>query len=196
MQIGKSLAQTDHGGLSARGVLQTRSATQKVPSGSRNSANAAQPAAARRGGRSRSSAGQPAHARSSTTPRREPAAASRACKRHEVAEATIDGETFSVGDSVYVVLDTDQVAHLRDDEEDDCACLVCGDAEKEARVMLECDRCLSGCHLGCLSPPLSEVPEVRPLPHADGRLSSLPASAACSGSISLGAWAGHTSLSN
>lgn len=49
-----------------------------------------------------------------------------------------------------------------DVEEEDCVCLVCGDSEKEARVMLECDRCLAGCHLGCLSPPLQEVPEVRP----------------------------------
>jgi len=31
----------------------------------------------------------------------------------------------------------------------------------EHRTMLECDRCLAGCHLGCLSPPLTEVPEVR-----------------------------------
>lgn len=44
--------------------------------------------------------------------------------------------------------------------------MVCGgiDKEEEAgpQVMLECDRCLSGCHMGCCAPPLHEVPEVRP----------------------------------
>jgi hypothetical protein len=47
------------------------------------------------------------------------------------------------------------------EEEEECACLVCGDEEKEQRVMLECDRCLAGCHLDCMMPPLQEVPEVR-----------------------------------
>ena len=48
------------------------------------------------------------------------------------------------------------------EEEEECACLVCGDEEKEQRVMLECDRCLAGCHLDCMAPPLQQVPEVRP----------------------------------
>lgn len=53
-------------------------------------------------------------------------------------------------------------------EEEECACVVCGGTEKaeaeEAgpQVMLECDHCLSGCHMGCCAPPLQEVPEVRP----------------------------------
>ena len=42
--------------------------------------------------------------------------------------------------------------------------MVCAGVEKGEEgphVMLECDRCLAGCHLGCMSPPLAEVPEVR-----------------------------------
>ncbi len=45
-------------------------------------------------------------------------------------------------------------------EEEDCPCIVCGERDVEERTMLECDRCLAGCHLACLAPPLDEVPEV------------------------------------
>lgn len=38
--------------------------------------------------------------------------------------------------------------------------MVCGDTDTKRRVMLECDRCLGGCHLACCSPPLDDVPEV------------------------------------
>lgn len=116
-------------------------------------------------GASNSVPAAPAAARSRT-----PAAATKPSKKQQqqpyagqcrhLAHATIDEETFRVGDNVYVVLNTQLVAGiLSDDDKDDCVCLVCGDAEKEARVMLECDRCLAGCHLGCLSPPLTDVPE-------------------------------------
>ena len=46
-------------------------------------------------------------------------------------------------------------------EEEDCPCIVCGGRDVDERTMLECDRCLAGCHLACLTPPLDEVPEVR-----------------------------------
>ncbi|EFN52332.1 hypothetical protein CHLNCDRAFT_139139 [Chlorella variabilis] len=96
-------------------------------------------------------------------PRRAAAGTAAGGQRSHLSQVTIDGETFRVGDNVYVVLDTEKVAQAGisngDVEEEDCVCLVCGDSEKEARVMLECDRCLAGCHLGCLSPPLQEVPE-------------------------------------
>ena len=38
--------------------------------------------------------------------------------------------------------------------------MVCGDTDTKRRVMLECDRCLGGCHRACCSPPLDDVPEV------------------------------------
>lgn len=47
-----------------------------------------------------------------------------------------------------------------DADEEDCVCAICGDAEKEKKVMLECDCCLGGFHMCCLTPPLAEVPEV------------------------------------
>lgn len=50
------------------------------------------------------------------------------------------------------------------EEAEEYACLVCGGLaleEEGPQVMLECDRCLAGCHMGCCSPALEEVPEVR-----------------------------------
>ena len=38
--------------------------------------------------------------------------------------------------------------------------MVCGSTDVEEQPMLECDRCLEGCHLGCVDPPLNEVPDV------------------------------------
>lgn len=70
---------------------------------------------------------------------------------------TVDGDTFSVGDSMYVrmknSLNVDEFA-----EEE--VCQVCGQAEPEKVPRLECDRCLQGYHLTCLDPPLTEVPKV------------------------------------
>ncbi|KAL4423946.1 hypothetical protein ABPG75_001247 [Micractinium tetrahymenae] len=80
-------------------------------------------------------------------------------RRVHLTEASIDEETFQLGDNVYVVLDTAALEGLSEAEEEDCPCIVCGERDMEERVMLECDRCLAGCHLACLSPPLSEVPE-------------------------------------
>ncbi|KAL4434835.1 hypothetical protein ABPG77_005362 [Micractinium sp. CCAP 211/92] len=80
-------------------------------------------------------------------------------RRVHLTEATVDDETFRLGDSVYVVLDTSALQGLSEAEEEDCPCIVCGERDVEERTMLECDRCLAGCHLACLAPPLDEVPE-------------------------------------
>lgn len=37
---------------------------------------------------------------------------------------------------------------------------MCGSTDTKRQVMLECDRCLAGCHLACCTPPLDDVPEV------------------------------------
>ena len=47
-----------------------------------------------------------------------------------------------------------------DDEGEEFPCIVCGSTDTKRQVMLECDRCLAGCHLACCSPPLDDVPEV------------------------------------
>ena len=75
----------------------------------------------------------------------------------------VDGEVFRRGDCAYVI--SDKTLDLDDDAEEICA--ACGTThgpsetreEDDADVMLECDGCLRGWHLGCLTPPLAEVPE-------------------------------------
>ena len=79
----------------------------------------------------------------------------------------VDGEMFRRGDCAYVI--SDKTRDLDEDAEEICA--ACGtthgpggaprdgDNDAEADVMLECDGCLRGWHLGCLTPPLAEVPE-------------------------------------
>ena len=52
-------------------------------------------------------------------------------------------------------------------EESDEPCELCGEAEQtDANLLLECERCLRGFHMGCLTPPLSHVPEVSGAEHA------------------------------
>jgi hypothetical protein len=82
----------------------------------------------------------------------------------------VDGEVFRRGDCAYVI--SDKTIDLDDDAEEICA--ACGtthgpsgvtqsrnegEGEGEGDVMLECDGCLRGWHLGCLTPPLLEVPD-------------------------------------
>ena len=82
----------------------------------------------------------------------------------------VDGEVFRRGDCAYVI--SDKTIDLDDDAEEICA--ACGtthgpsgvtqsrnegEGEGDADVMLECDGCLRGWHLGCLTPPLLEVPD-------------------------------------
>lgn len=44
-----------------------------------------------------------------------------------------------------------------DDEEEPCE--MCGEAHDET-ARLECDSCLRAFHLGCLKPPLTDIPAV------------------------------------
>ena len=69
-------------------------------------------------------------------------------------------EKFSLGEFVYILCETAEPAdgqrhqvgeELRDE------CVVCQEEGEE--TMLECDSCLEGFHLTCLSPPLDAVPE-------------------------------------
>ena len=69
----------------------------------------------------------------------------------------VDGDTFSVGDSAYVRMTNSFNAEDFADVE---LCQICGQAEPEDIAMLECNKCLQGYHLTCLTPPLAEVPKV------------------------------------
>ncbi|XP_024534221.1 origin of replication complex subunit 1B isoform X1 [Selaginella moellendorffii] len=62
---------------------------------------------------------------------------------------------FEVGEDVYVRKLESAERDESDEEVEDCR--VCGKVGGE--VMIECDACLGGFHLGCLEPPLEEVPE-------------------------------------
>ena len=61
-----------------------------------------------------------------------------------------------VGDSAYVVM---KPAEFNWEEEEEEICQTCGAAADE--TALECDNCLLGFHLKCLSPPLESIPKVR-----------------------------------
>lgn len=78
-------------------------------------------------------------------------------QRQYMQSVTADGDTFSVGDSAYVMMtnsfDVDEFADVE-------VCQVCGDTGPEELTMLECTKCLEGYHLSCLTPPLTEVPAV------------------------------------
>lgn len=67
-----------------------------------------------------------------------------------------DGTLFEAGDFVYIKK-TDGDKEESDEELEECR--VCGNCPQEGEDMLECDTCLGGFHLGCLDPPLEEVPE-------------------------------------
>jgi origin recognition complex subunit 1 len=75
-------------------------------------------------------------------------------------KAVLDNEVFRVGDNVYVVVDETLLGSQLDDEEDECySCGICGSAAKRQGKLLECSKCLGGFHLGCLNPPLKQIPE-------------------------------------
>lgn len=80
----------------------------------------------------------------------------------------VDGDTFSVGDSAYVRMTNSFNAEDFADVE---VCQVCGQAEPEDVAMLECNKCLQGYHLTCLTPPLAEVPKV---PHHSNAIAFTP----------------------
>jgi len=85
-------------------------------------------------------------------------------KRVYRSQIVIDGETFRVGDSVYVVLDEDMISHVDSidkDVDDAFICPGCGSDDEKSSPLVECSRCLCGHHLSCLDPPLDAIPEVR-----------------------------------
>lgn len=113
---------------------------------------------------SRTSDGQPAAENSasqvSSKSRRKRSKKAKTSEKHLrqfLPSVTVDGETFRVGDSAYLMM-------TEDFDEDDFAetevCQVCGSAEPDDIPRLECNKCLLGYHLTCLRPPLAEVPKV------------------------------------
>ncbi|KAL3718635.1 hypothetical protein ACJRO7_003716 [Eucalyptus globulus] len=76
-------------------------------------------------------------------------------KRVYYKKVVYDGGEFEVGDDVYVKRREDASSEDEDPEVEECRiCFKAGRA-----VMIECDVCLGGFHLKCLTPPLKEVPE-------------------------------------
>lgn len=87
--------------------------------------------------------------------------------RRYVKKVIFEGVEYRVGDDVYVkrgakedtnasaAANEHQISSDSDEEVEEC--LMCGETGKE--VMIECDACLGGFHLGCLLPPLEDVPE-------------------------------------
>ncbi|XP_061337939.1 origin of replication complex subunit 1A-like [Gastrolobium bilobum] len=66
-----------------------------------------------------------------------------------------DGGEFEVGDDVYVKRREDSTSDDEYHEVEECRLCFCSSNE----VMIECDACLGGFHLKCLTPPLKDVPE-------------------------------------
>jgi origin recognition complex subunit 1 len=75
-------------------------------------------------------------------------------KKRSLPKLNEDGIEFQVGDAVYVRKFDDNASESDTEVED---CQICGSRNEE--TMLECDSCLGGFHLTCLSPPLESVPE-------------------------------------
>ena len=87
--------------------------------------------------------------------------------RKYVKRVIFEGVEYRVGDDVYVkrgaredtnasaAANEQQISSDSDEEVEEC--MMCGETGKE--VMIECDACLGGFHLGCLLPPLGDVPE-------------------------------------
>lgn len=87
--------------------------------------------------------------------------------RKYVKKVIFEGVEYQVGDDVYVkrgakgdtnasaAANEQQISSDSDEEVEEC--MMCGETGKE--VMIECDACLGGFHLGCLLPPLEDVPE-------------------------------------
>ncbi|KAI4322090.1 hypothetical protein L6164_021811 [Bauhinia variegata] len=76
-------------------------------------------------------------------------------KRVYYRKVVYDGGEFEVGDDVYVKRREDAASDDEDPEVEECR--LCFNSGND--VMIECDDCLCGFHLKCLTPPLKEVPE-------------------------------------
>lgn len=77
--------------------------------------------------------------------------------RQFLQSVMVNGDTFHVGDSAYLMMTID---FNEDEFAEEEVCQVCGSAEQEDVPILECNKCLLGYHLNCLKPPLAEVPKV------------------------------------
>lgn len=77
-------------------------------------------------------------------------------KRKYLDRLEFDGTLFEVGDYVYIKKSDDAGAESDEELEE---CRICGNCPSEGENMLECDTCLGGFHMGCLDPPLMEVPD-------------------------------------
>jgi hypothetical protein len=77
-------------------------------------------------------------------------------KRKYLDRLEFDGTLFEAGDYVYIKKSDDAGAESDEELEE---CRICGNCPSEGENMLECDTCLGGFHMGCLDPPLVEVPD-------------------------------------
>ncbi|BBN09249.1 hypothetical protein Mp_4g18200 [Marchantia polymorpha subsp. ruderalis] len=75
-------------------------------------------------------------------------------RRRYLNKVVLDGVEFRLGEDVYV-RKSGTTCSESDTEVEDCQ--VCGEVDE--KIMIECDKCLSGFHLTCLDPPLEDVPE-------------------------------------
>ncbi|KAF7824251.1 origin of replication complex subunit 1A-like [Senna tora] len=76
-------------------------------------------------------------------------------KRVYYKKVIYDGGEFGVGDAVYVKRREDTESDNDDPEVEECR--LCFSSGND--IMIECDDCLGGFHLKCLTPPLKEVPD-------------------------------------
>jgi hypothetical protein len=103
-----------------------------------------------------------AKAKPKVRPRLTPKSRGDPATRTHLQQVKLGGEEFHVGDTVYVVLDERFLAAGHASLHDELfGCDMCGKKDKDGTSLLECNRCLGGFHLRCLSPPLAQVPEVR-----------------------------------
>ncbi|GAX79990.1 hypothetical protein CEUSTIGMA_g7430.t1 [Chlamydomonas eustigma] len=68
----------------------------------------------------------------------------------------LNGETYQVGEDVYIIETSDQMLLPLEDQTD--LCCLCN-KNHNSKPMVECSRCLGGFHLRCLKPQLKSVPE-------------------------------------
>ena len=78
--------------------------------------------------------------------------------RQFTSSITVDGDTFAVGDNAYIRMTND---FDEDDFTEEEVCQVCGRVEPEDTPIMECNQCLQGYHITCLTPPLTSVPKVK-----------------------------------
>ncbi|KAG6556109.1 hypothetical protein Mapa_002050 [Marchantia paleacea] len=98
----------------------------------------------------RQSAGAVRAGRSST----KDSSAQETSRRRYLNKVVLDGVEFRLGEDVYV-RKSGSTCSESDTEVEECQ--VCGEVDE--KIMIECDKCLSGFHLTCIDPPLEDIPE-------------------------------------